>query len=109
MQRRNDLEEYAKSIKPLPNDFEEWAFSQFYGFYNFYKGNITLFDDWGEEENLEKVIYCPVCRNYTKDKFKRKAGDKYMCCGCGNSGTIYYMNKKKNPTADYQTMWYGEE
>ena len=109
MQRRNDLEEYAKSIKPLPNDFEEWAFSQFDGFYNFYKGNITLFDDWGEEEHLEKVIYCPVCKNYTKDKFKRKGGDKYTCCGCGSSGYIYYLNKKKNPTHDYQTMWYGDD
>lgn len=108
MQRRTDLEKYREQIASLPNDFDEWAFSQFDEAYNFYKGNLTLSDDIGNDIKLKGAIWCPVCREWTEPEGKFKAGAGYTC-KCGSKGVLFYANKKKNPTNEYQTMWYGQQ
>jgi len=109
MEKRTDLERYREQVQPLPNDFEEWAFSKFDGAYNFYKGNITLFGEFGEDETLKGAMWCPVCRKWQKPTKKYRAGDVAYCDECVSRGVIFSANQKKTPTKDYQTMWYGEK
>ena len=108
MERRNDFEIYREQIPSMPEDFAEWAFSQFDGAYNFYKGNITLADDYGDERELKNAVWCPVCRRWDESKVKIKSGYGYTCKVCGSKGSVFLANKKITPTCDYQTMWLGQ-
>ena len=109
MKRINDLERYREQVKSVPTDFEEWAFSQYDGFYNFYKGNITLSDDMGNEVKLQGAMWCPVCRKWNEGPEKVKANTRINCPVCGSKGYLYYANKKTAQETTYQTMWLGQK
>ena len=74
MKRIENLEEVRARMPGLPADFQEWCRDQFKDVFNLYVGNITLWDDYGQELTKGRKGYCSYCRRYFDAPKELKAG-----------------------------------
>lgn len=107
MKMKWDTAELHSKIRPLPNDFNDWAREQFFGGYNIYVGNAELYDSLGFSKK-GRFGYCSHCRSFFDATKDMKAGQNNMCPVCSVYGKTYSLNAKKNATILYQTFWIGQ-
>ena len=109
MKRIENLEEVRARMPGLPADFQEWCRDQFKDVFNLYVGNITLWDDYGQELTKGRKGYCSFCRRYFDAPKELKAGVEGICPICRNHGHTFSMTQKRIATQHYQTVWSGDD
>lgn len=107
MKEEWDFAKANKTVPALPPDFEEWAREQFFDAFVMYAGNMTFYDDLGNETK-GKMMYCSHCRTWSDVYEKIQAREIRQCPECSASGPTYFVRMKKEPVKCYQSLFIGQ-
>lgn len=97
--------EKMEDVPKLPEDFTDWCFEQFDGWYCQYVGSSVL-----DGEYTQFCTHCGQERVLTKEDRAELKNEKICTCQmCGAKGPKFYANRKRRATFAYQTVWLGQK
>lgn len=97
--------EKMEDVPKLPEDFTDWCFEQFEGWYCQYVGSSAL-----DGEYTQFCTHCGQERVLSKEDRAALKNEKIgVCQNCGARGPKFYANRKRRATYAYQTVWLGQK